>query len=259
MHGPQSGDARIDTMPAFIRRTRRIIGYTPGTRGPMRHPASRRPRVGCPRSTVPVSIVMTEPHDNGGPGPGELESTAELLDRARDGDTAAVELLSARYRSRLERWATGRLPRRARDLLDTDDLVQDVLIRTMRQAGGFSPRTMGGFTSYVRQALKNRIRDELRRVRRVPERVEIDDAYEDPGPTPLDEAIGRNQAERYEAALQRLRDADREAVVARIEMRCSYEEIADLLGKPSANAARMAVVRALERLVRAMSDAEAGT
>jgi RNA polymerase sigma-70 factor (ECF subfamily) len=186
-----------------------------------------------------------------------MESTAELLGRARDGDRAAVEILSARYRLRLERWATGRLPRRARDLLDTDDLVQDVLIRTMRKVDGFSPRTMGGFTSYVRQALKNRIRDELRRVRRTPERIELDDAYEDPGLTPLEDAIGRDQAERYEAALLRLRDADREAVVARIEMRCSYEEIADLLKKPSANTARMTVVRALERLVREMSGANA--
>jgi DNA-directed RNA polymerase specialized sigma24 family protein len=66
--------------------------------------------------------------------------------------------------------------------------------------------------------------------------------------------VGRDDTQRYEVALQRLKDEEREAVVARIEMRCSYAEIADLLGKPTPNAARMTVVRAMERLVRAMSE-----
>ena len=47
---------------------------------------------------------------------------------------------------------------------------------------------------------------------------------------------------------------DREAVVARIEMGYTHEEIADLLGKPTANAARMAVERAIVRLAKAMRD-----
>jgi RNA polymerase sigma-70 factor (ECF subfamily) len=48
--------------------------------------------------------------------------------------------------------------------------------------------------------------------------------------------------------LSRLRPDDREVVIARVEMDMSYEEIAQLLGKPSADAARMAVHRALLRL-----------
>ena len=59
--------------------------------------------------------------------------------------------------------------------------------------------------------------------------------------------------ERYEAALARLRAEEREAIVARIEMGGSYQEVAQALGKPSADAARMAVSRALLRLAEEMN------
>jgi RNA polymerase sigma-70 factor (ECF subfamily) len=72
----------------------------------------------------------------------------------------------------------------------------------------------------------------------------------DPAPSPLEHAIGREGIERYEAALQRLKPADREAIVARLELQQSYEEVAVALGKPTANAARVAVTRALARLLR---------
>ena len=49
---------------------------------------------------------------------------------------------------------------------------------------------------------------------------------------------------------------DREAIIARVELQQSYDEIAIALGKPSADAARMAVVRALKNLLKAMSTKE---
>ena len=66
--------------------------------------------------------------------------------------------------------------------------------------------------------------------------------------SPLQLAIRQEQRERYEAALSRLKDSDRELIVARLELGMTYEEMAEALGKPSWNAARMAVVRALIRL-----------
>ena len=70
---------------------------------------------------------------------------------------------------------------------------------------------------------------------------------------PLESAIGIEALERYEAALARLRPEEREAIVARVEMDGSYQEVAQALGKPSADAARMAVSRALLRLAEEMS------
>ena len=86
-----------------------------------------------------------------------------------------------------------------------------------------------------------------------PPASELSDDQPDEGPSPLERAIGQESLERYEAALKTLREVDREAIIARVELQQSYDEIAIALGKPSADAARMAVVRALRNLLKAMS------
>jgi RNA polymerase sigma-70 factor (ECF subfamily) len=181
-------------------------------------------------------------------------SSLTLLELARTGDRAALDALVARYRPRLERWASGRLPRWSRDVTDTQDLVQETLLSAFRQIERFEPRGEGALQAYLRQALLNRIRDELRRYKRRPQRTALDPLTADGGESPLDAAIGREAVERYERALATLRPEEREAVVARVEFGCTNQEIADLLGKPTANAARMAVERAIVRLAKAMGD-----
>ena len=74
----------------------------------------------------------------------------------------------------------------------------------------------------------------------------------DDAPSPLEQAIGRQGFERYQQALKSLTPLDREAIVARVELQYSYEEVAAAIGKTNANAARMAVTRAIVRLVAAM-------
>ena len=61
------------------------------------------------------------------------DSTLLLLERARAGDEGALNDLFARYGPALRRWASGRLPRWARDLADTPDLVQDTLLQTFTE------------------------------------------------------------------------------------------------------------------------------
>ena len=73
------------------------------------------------------------------------------------------------------------------------------------------------------------------------------------GPSPLERTVGREGLARYDAALQRLSPADREAIVARVELQQSYEEVAIALGEPDADAARAAVRGALARLIQVMS------
>jgi RNA polymerase sigma-70 factor (ECF subfamily) len=80
----------------------------------------------------------------------------------------------------------------------------------------------------------------------------VDSGIIDAAPSPVEEAIGREIAERYERALARLRPEDREAIVARVELACTYEELAIALGKPSAEAARKAAQAALVRLAAEM-------
>jgi RNA polymerase sigma-70 factor (ECF subfamily) len=189
--------------------------------------------------------------------PKKLDSSLTLLERARAGDRAALELLVARYLPRLQRWASGRLPRWARDLAETQDLVQETLVQTFQRIERFDARGDGALQAYLRQAILNRIRDELRRAKRRPLRTELDSQAEGNVRSPLEEAIGQEAIERYEQALARLRPEDRELVVARIEMGHTYQEIADLLDKPTANAARMAAERAVIRLVKELGRTQA--
>jgi RNA polymerase sigma-70 factor (ECF subfamily) len=157
-----------------------------------------------------------------------------------------------RYLPRLSRWASGRLPQWARDLSDTDDLVQDTLIRSVANLEHFEARGEGALQAYLRGAVMNRIRDEIRRKRRTPARGPLDSTITAQGKSPLEAAIGAETLAKYDSALDRLDSETREAVIARIEMGCSYAEIAELMGKPSADAARMTVSRALIKLAEEM-------
>jgi RNA polymerase sigma-70 factor (ECF subfamily) len=180
------------------------------------------------------------------------ESSVELLVRVRAGDQEALDRLLRRYVPALRRWATGRLPRWARDIADTEDLVQETVVRTLKRLDSFEHRQEGALQAYLRQAVMNRIRDECRRVSRRPKMTDVDQNTPDDNISPLEAAIGSEAVSRYEAALASLRDEDRQAIVARIEMGFSYPEVAVMLGKPSVDAARMGVSRALVRLAEAM-------
>ena len=65
---------------------------------------------------------------------------------------------------------------------------------------------------------------------------------------PLESLVGRETVEAYDAALAQLTDEEREAVIGRVELGLSYEELASAVGRPSPDAARMAVGRALVKL-----------
>lgn len=181
------------------------------------------------------------------------EATVELLELARQGDGDALNRLLQRCLPALRRWAHGRLPTSARGLMDTADLVQDTVISAMKRLDRFDARHQGALQAYLRQALVNRIRDLARFHKRRPLQTAIPEDLRDYGSSPLEQAIGAENVERYEGAIQRLDAADREAIVGRLELQYSYEELAVALNKPTVAAARMAVTRAMRRLADEMS------
>lgn len=180
------------------------------------------------------------------------ESTAKLLALARKGEPHALDTLFARYLPPLLKWTSGRLPRWARDMADTSDLVQDTLLHTFKQIEAFEPRTEGALHAYLRQAVKNRIRDEIRKRQRRGAKEGVDSDILDREPSPLEQAIGHQAMDRYESALGRLRVEDRDMLIGRIELGLTYDELAAASGKPSADAARKAARRALVKLVEEM-------
>ena len=186
--------------------------------------------------------------------PTGLETTAVLLERVRSGDAAARDRLISRCLPILTRWAHGRLPGYARDLAETDDLVQITLLRALDHMNEFEPRREGAFMAYLRQILLNQIRDEIRKARRLPEPGPVDAEIQECGPSPLERVMGRDLLDTYEAALAKLPTTQREAAVLRLEMGYTHQEVADALELPSANAARMMVARALVTLSEVMDE-----
>jgi RNA polymerase sigma factor (sigma-70 family) len=181
-----------------------------------------------------------------------LESTESLLRRVRAGEEAARDALLCRYLVPLRKWAHGRLPRSARDLLDTDDLVQDTLVRTLRHLGSFIPDGDGAFLAYLRRVLLNRIHDQIRRAGRRPGQQALTDTLPAVSPSPLEDVMSIEILENYDRAMSSLPANQQEAIMLRVEMGFTYEEIAQALGVPSANAARMIVARAILKLAEAM-------
>lgn len=186
----------------------------------------------------------------------ELESSLVLIERAQSGDGAALNQLLDRYRPRIVRWASGRLPGYARELTDTEDLVQDALVGTFRNFRTFECRGEWALQGYLRRAVLNRVREELRRLKDRPRREEMDDNVAARQMSPLEAAMGAETFARYNSALETLNEQEREGVIARLELGCSFQEIALLVDKPTPDAARMAVTRAIAKVAELMSGAD---
>jgi RNA polymerase sigma-70 factor (ECF subfamily) len=180
-------------------------------------------------------------------------SSFDLVVRANRGEREALDALIARYLPRLQRWAHGRLPPAARGALQTQDLVQDTLMKVIERLPSFNPRHEGAFQGYVRTALLNRVRDLARQHQRRGPSVPIDTDIVARECSPLELAVGEQTLERYEAALDRLRPDDKALIVARIELGLPYAEIAAMFEKPSVPAAQVALSRALVKLAEEMA------
>src|ERR1051325_2283027 len=197
-----------------------------------------------------VGLPMTEN------GPGETSETALLSDEptielvlsARNGNRTALEALLERCIPQLRRWTRGRLPAHARGPPDAGDRVQEAAMHVLARLDKFEPRHVGAMQAYLRMSVINRIRDEIRKVGRRPESVELtaDPPAEDT--SALETVIQMEAYDRYRGALEKLRPRDREMIVARIELQWTIAEIAQRFGMASVDAARVAVSRSLKRL-----------
>jgi RNA polymerase sigma-70 factor, ECF subfamily len=184
------------------------------------------------------------------------EPTIELVIRAQDGDRRAVEALLQRSLPQLRRWAHGKLPAAARGKLDTSDLVQETVLHVLRRLDTFEPRHVGAMQGYLRQSVMNLIRDEVRRIGRHPTPSQLPDDMPSDLRSPYEEAVRAEDVYRYHVALSNLPSRDRELIVARIEAQWTYDEIASRFSMPTPDAARMAVTRALGRLMERIRTVE---
>jgi RNA polymerase sigma-70 factor (ECF subfamily) len=173
---------------------------------------------------------------------------------AQEGNQQALDELCSRYLPRLRRWAHGRLPAHARGLLDTEDLVQECFLHTLRRVGSLRSARSASLNAYFHTAIINQIRRQVECARRRRSICEMGSVDASQDPSPLEITMGRETVARYEAALAALSSEDREMIIMRVELGCKYRELACIVGKPSPDAARVAVGRALARLGKEMAD-----
>lgn len=147
----------------------------------------------------------------------------------------ALARIFTRGLSTVRRWASELLPNWVANLDVTTDLAQETL------------------QVHLRRSVLDRIREHERahstRGAARSAGVEVANGVE---PVPLEALIGAQAATHYCAALGRIVAAEREAVVARLELGYNYEQIALILDQPSATAARAAVARSLGHLAMEM-------
>jgi RNA polymerase sigma-70 factor (ECF subfamily) len=179
-------------------------------------------------------------------------SSYGLVRRVKAGDRFALERLILRYLPRLRRWARRRLPPWARDLAETEDLVQDTLFNAVRNLPTFEMRQPYALRAYMKQALKNRVQDEIKRAHRHPPGDALSAVMRSDLPSPADRVLSREDLWRCRAALARLRPTDRKIILVVLGEDVSSRELADRINMPSADAARMALNRAVRRLAREM-------
>jgi RNA polymerase sigma factor (sigma-70 family) len=191
---------------------------------------------------------MTKPRTVVPAAPKSDDSTAELLTRFRTGDSSAEDEIVRRELPALRRWARGRLPRYARGGTDTEDLIQETFAHALTRLTAFYPSHPGALQAYLRVAVQNRVRDQLRRVARRPKAEELQE-MSDRGPTPFETALAEETHALYLRGLGSLRPVDQAMLRARIDRQWDYDKIARAFGKSSPDAARMAVTRALRRLL----------
>jgi len=172
--------------------------------------------------------------------------TEQLLRRIREGEAAARQALYERCLPLLTRWAHGRLPAPARDIADTDDLVQVTLLRALNHLHEFEAAGSGSFLAYLRQILLNEMRAELRKRQRGVVKVDLEtQVLADDSASVIEHVVGHERLRLYEQALATLERGDQELIVMRLEFGMSYNEIG-LEANADPNTVRMRVTRALK-------------
>jgi RNA polymerase sigma-70 factor, ECF subfamily len=195
------------------------------------------------------------------------DETEQLLNGAREGDRDAVDRLMERHRQSLERMVRGRLNRGLARRVDASDVVQDALLTASRRLADYVHDPKLPFHAWLRQIARDRLADVYRRQLADKRSVANEQSVGGEGTsmlppaalvrdaelTPAAAMLHREFAERFNAAVETLAEADREIIFMRHAEQLTNSEAAELLGL-SQPAAAMRYLRALRQLKSILGD-----
>ena len=198
----------------------------------------------------------------------EVQRVQTLLDRARAGESAAVDELLAACREPLHRAVELRLDRQLTRREDASDIVQKVMLDAHRRLQEYLKDPKMPFALWLRHMAQDRLIDAHRRHREA-ERRSIDREQPQHPPawieessvllvaqladrelTPASAAIRHELQHRLQSVLAELDELDREIILMRYFEQMSNQEVAEAL-KLCEAAASMRHLRALRRLKEA--------
>ena len=194
------------------------------------------------------------------------KTTQHLVTLAKEGDKTALEQLCQVYGERVHWIVRFRMGGEIRSKLDSMDVVQDAFVLALQDLGDFTYQDEGDFLRWMSKIVENRIRDNMKKLhaekrsirKEVPLRNRLSTTKRTSegaaGPiattTPSVIISQREDLDKLDKAIDKLRPEYREAIILRKIEGLSYREIGDRLGK-SANAVGMLCSRAMISLINA--------
>lgn len=190
--------------------------------------------------------------------------TEQLIQRASDGDDAAIDELLSLHRARLHRMIDVHLDRDLMKRVDTSDVLQDTLIEAARRLPDYLRQRPIPFYPWLRRLawdclVEQRDRHLKTQKRSVHREARSDSLLSDHSAmqladrlaacnsTPSQQAVRAEMQQRMRVALERLAEHDREVLVLRFLEQLSTRETAAVL-QISESATRVRQLRALGRL-----------
>jgi RNA polymerase sigma-70 factor, ECF subfamily len=185
-----------------------------------------------------------------------MDDFSAVLARARAGDSAAFEALHHAFADRVLATVRRDLSPLLRRRYDTMDLAQSVFVEVLRDLPRFEDRGEGPFVRWLQLKAENKVRQKLRRSLRPsggPREVALGETAErslaarSAGP---DGAAGEDEDRRLDAAraqalLCELDPVQQDVVRLHDQEGLTFRQVAERLGLPSEDAARMRHARAL--------------
>jgi len=154
----------------------------------------------------------------------ERADEQKLIRAAASGDMGAFSELVSAYRMRVLRTAAGLLG----STEEAEDVAQQVFIRVWQHLGDYDPG--GSFASWLYRITTNLCIDTLRRDKH---EAPLDEETRGGGRSDLEDRIQRqDEREQLRAAIARLPDKTRAALILREYEQLSYKEIAQVLRIP---------------------------
>lgn len=188
--------------------------------------------------------------------PARPESRSENLEKARNGDREAFDLLVRECRSSLERHVRTRIGDYLRNRIDFEDVLQDTCARAWKSIGGFRGLDSGAFLRWLKGIAEHVILDGIGSRRR-DQVIYVEEAVDPihPGPSP---SRAQRRAERFirlREALESLAPEHREVVLLVRIKGLKIREAAERMNR-TPNAVTKLLSRALNKLKEAFGDTE---